>query len=394
MAAQEELEPAGNATEYSCAFLVGWRLAQLYANPIHTEQIQAVVEEKGYLPVIPKDLTQHQQAQLIWLKLDSDLSELPGGKSPEISKAKTALEALLQNPQYDKGAIATSIENVFAMTLANVYVIHPHLAKALNLGRQLAHLVFGPADAPSVFTTLREQLSKDRVSRARSLLDELQSSFPLRATAAVSGSLMYWQHWVQTRSDAYDAVRKELHRQGEQWRGLLTGEIHADDLLDLQDYRQAFGKYLGQVAGLYRKNPWLWGMALTLLAATGAGIWAIVTYAPKGAAVVAAIIATVAGALGISWKTIAVTVGKAAALLERPMLADGLSEAVKIAAFIPPVDMTSAEIAKLRNEVRKDERQAKERQSAAERLKPAIAASADTSVPPAVGNEAPDVATP
>jgi hypothetical protein len=231
------------------------------------------------------------------------------------------------------------------------------LAKALNLGRQLAGLVFGRVGASSDFAALQEQLSEDRVSVATSLLEELQSALPLRATAAVSGSLAYWQRWVRTYSAPVDEERKNLGSQGERWRGLLTGEIRADDLLDLQDYRQAIRNYVGQVAALYRKSPWLSGTVLAMLAATGAGIWAIVTYAPKGAAVVAAIIATVAGALGITWKTVTVTAGKAAALIERPMFENQLSEAVKIAAFVRPIDINPAQKTKLLKELgKKDEK--------------------------------------
>lgn len=392
MATRGELDSTENAREYSRAFLVGWRLAQLYASPSHTDQITPVVDEEGYLPGISIKLTQQQQAQLIWVGLHSDLPELPGGKSADISAAITSLDVALKSPAFKEEAISDNILNVFKITLANVYVVNPHLAKSLILGQQLAGLVFGRVGAPSGFTSLQEQLSADRVRRTCSLLDELQSAFPLRATAAVSGSLVCWRHWMETRSGADNAVRENLRSQGERWRGLLTGEIHGDDLLDLQDYRQAMGNYIGEVAGLYRKNPWLLGTVLAMLAATGTGIWAIVTYAPKGAAVVAAIIATVAGALGITWKTVAVTAGKAAALIERPMFDKEISEAVKIAAFIPPVHMTSAQVAKLRKEVQqKDEQPVKEEPLGSEVQKSAIEASADASVPAAGEIQAPDV---
>jgi hypothetical protein len=167
---------------------------------------------------------------------------------------------------------------------------------------------------------------------------------------------VFWQRWVTAQPDDVAAVEEALLRQGEQWRSLLTGEIQADDLLDLDDYRQAFWDYARQLIVIYRKSPWLSGIVLALLAGTGVGIWAIITYAPTGAAVIAGVIAAAAGALGITWKTVAVTVGKAAALLERPLLDDGLREAVKVAAFIPPVDMTYDQIKQLRKEVRKEER--------------------------------------
>ena len=133
-------------------------------------------------------------------------------------------------------------------------------------------------------------------------------------------------------------VSMALLSQGARWRSLLTGEARADDLLDLGDYRQAFGEYMHQVALLAQKNRWIFGTVVTLFALTGSGIFLIIRFAPAGAAVIAGVIAAVAGALGITWKTVTVTVGRAATLFERPMLDDGLSQAVKIAAFIarPP----------------------------------------------------------
>jgi hypothetical protein len=402
MAVQRELEPVYNAKEYRHAFLVGWRFAQLNANTTHTEEILPVTLEEGYLPALPV-FSSEQRTLVIWNRLKLDLSGLPGGSSPKIEEEVRTADQLLEKKEFDTRAITTAINEAFKTTVVQVYVTEPLLSKAIDLGLHLANLVFGPANQTHQVVSLGPQFSEKRVQVTCSLLDELQSAFPLRAAAAVSGSLVYWQHWV-TGHPADDAVRKELQSQGEQWQGLLTGEICADDLLDLQDYRQAMQVYAGQVAGLWRKNPLLWKAASALLVASGAGIWAIVTYAPKGAAVVAAIIATAAGALGISWKTITATVGKVAGLLERPMLNDGLSDAVKIAAFIAPPGMTPAEITKLRDEVRKeirqDDRETKGKQRADERPKrprwlslpgrsrPAIEASADSPAQPDVQIEA------
>lgn len=370
MAAQGGLEPAANATEYSRAFLTGWRLAQLYASPAHTAEIQADVKEEGYLPDIPQSLTQEQQVRLIWTSLASDLSGLPGGDSQSITDAKTRVRTSLDGSGFDEQTITADIENVYKKTLTDVYVINPQIANAIILGKQLASMVFRPINAPDDPAALLQQLSAGRVQRTCALLEELQSSFSLRATAAVSGSLVYWQRSVQTHTGHdYAVVRENLRKQGELWRSLLSGEKHADDLLALHDYQRAFGDYLRKLRDLVKKNGWLWGMVLTLFAAAGAGIGAIVTWAPKGAAVVAGVIAAGAGALGITWKTIASTAGRVTVLLERPLFDDGLSEAVKFAAFIPPATMDAAQIAKLRKEVGKGEQQIEGKPRASKRLK-------------------------
>ena len=136
---------------------------------------------------------------------------------------------------------------------------------------------------------------------------------------------------------------------------------------------------------LARKYPLMWLLVVTLLAGTGVGIWAIIKYAPTGAAVIAGVIAAAAGALGVTWKTVAVTLGKASVLLERPMVEDGLREAVKFAAFIRPVEMTPADMALLRKEVRIEGRKRPQRE---------LGSSAEATVPPAEGNDAQGNAAP
>jgi hypothetical protein len=179
MSVQERLEAAGGATEYSRAFLVGWRLAQLHANPIHMADVRAFAREgEDGLAELPERLDPQQQARLIWVGLDADLARLPGGESPEISDARTVLKTHLQNPAYDQNAISRGIEALFKLSLTNVYVINPHLAKALIVGEQLAGLVFGPADPTIARAALEARLSETSVRRTCSLLDELQSSFP------------------------------------------------------------------------------------------------------------------------------------------------------------------------------------------------------------------------
>lgn len=368
MTAEHGLESVYNAADYRRAFLVGWRFAQLNAKTTHAQQILAVYGGGGYLPGLP-EFTPEQRTLLIWSRLKLDLLGLPGGDLPTIQKEVEFADKALAKDSLDESAINSSIRDAFNTALVQVYITHPHLGKAIDLGHHLASLVFGPASATGEVTALKAQLGAELVERTCLLLRELQSAFPLRAAAAVSGSLAYWQRWVEVSSRDDDSVRKELHCQGERWQGLLTGEIHADDLLALHDYRQAIWDYLRQMAKLCRRNPWLWMMLSALVAVTGSGIFAIVQWAPKGAAVIAAIIATGAGALGITWKTAAVTAGKMVALLERPVLDQQLSEAVKIAAFIPPVaGMGAAEVLELRDAVRRevprDERRAPGRQRA------------------------------
>ena len=199
MTVQAAIEAADDTRQYKRAFLVGWRLAQMYAAPIHMADLPTLVTDEGGLAQIPDHFEAGQEARLIWAGLDTDLSGLPGGTSPEIERTKTALYESLQNPEQEERAIATNIRTLSRRTLMNVYITNPHLAKALLVGQQLAKFVFGPTDPAA----LAERLSVENVQRTCSLLTELKASFPQRATAAVAGSLEYWQHLPEKYRDRH-----------------------------------------------------------------------------------------------------------------------------------------------------------------------------------------------
>jgi hypothetical protein len=354
MTAQSAVEGVDGTREYSRAFLVGWRLAQIQATPIHQADLHTLVGANNGALEILTNFDSTEQAQLVWNGLDADLSKLPGGNSPEITSAKNSLWEGLKNPAFNDVAIASAAKTVLTRTVMNAYVANPSLAKAVEAGRQLAEYVFGPevTAIPVVPVAPARRLSAEKVDGTCSLLADLQTRFPSRATTAVAGSLVYWQRWAADNGNDAASVGTALLRQGERWRSLMTGEASAEDLLDLRDYREAVAEYLHQVVLLCQNNQLLWGAIAALLAATGGSIYCIVTFAPKGAAVIAGVIAAAAGALGITWKTVAATAGKVAALLERPMLDDGLTVAVQIAAFIPAGDMNPVQIEDLRRKLR------------------------------------------
>jgi hypothetical protein len=357
MTVQAALDGVGSTREYSRAFLVGWRLGQIQATPIHLADLHTLLGANNGAAEILTNFDSTEQAQLVWNGLDADLSELPGGDSAEITSAKSSLWEGLKNPAFNDVAIAGAAKTLLTRTLMNAYVGNPSLAKTIEAGRQLAEYVFGPevTAIPVVPVVPARRLSEEKVLGTCSLLAELQACFPARATAAVAGSLVYWQRWAAGKESDATGVGTALLRQGERWRSLMTGEARADDLLDLRDYREAVREYLHQVVLLCQNNQPLWVAIAALLAATGGSVYCIVTFAPTGAAVIAGVIAAGAGALGITWKTVAATAGKVAALLERPMLDDGLTVAVQIAAFIPAGDMNPVQIEDLRRKLRDQE---------------------------------------
>lgn len=224
-----------------------------------------------------------------------------------------------------------------------------HLSTAIDLGRVLADTVI-LANSPEAYLT---EFVSYRLQNAYEWLEDLHTSFPEHASDAVKGSLQRWQQWVANTGGAAPSgqdshVREMLSLQGERWRRLLSGEILPADLLTADNYRRAASDHLGRIGRLtwsFLRRFWL--AIVVVLGGTGAIIWAIVTYAPTGVASVAAVIATAAGSLGVSWKAVGSTLGKVATKAEQPLWNAEVLQAIVVATFVPPVEMNDRAIASL-----------------------------------------------
>jgi hypothetical protein len=211
-----------------------------------------------------------------------------------------------------------------------------HLATGLDLGRMLADTVLlTDRKKPE---TLTEEFKYGRLGNAYGWLDDLHSLLPDHASDAVSGSLKQWEEWVAGNKGVVpENVRvgftRTLNNQGELWRRLLCGEKFATDLLSSADYKKAGDRVAKRFLGLVGNYIVSWWYVIVLFAAAIAGIvYAVVSYAPTGPSTIAALIATAAGSLGVSWKTVASTLGRVTSKAEGPLWDTEVKEALVIAA--------------------------------------------------------------
>ena len=85
------------------------------------------------------------------------------------------------------------------------------------------------------------ELGEYRTATLLGWLDDLASALPPHVGHSVASSLKRWSAWVAQLVDGpaiNDAVNA-LRRQGELWRALLSGEKHATDMLDTDNYLDA-----------------------------------------------------------------------------------------------------------------------------------------------------------
>jgi hypothetical protein len=234
-------------------------------------------------------------------------------------------------------------------------------AKAYHLGVSLAAATRSTAN----FESLQREFKRERIARLGEWLADLASLFPDHSSRVVRLSCAEWQRWVEdpvmrsaeadlaekeadpnagspgavarikaratpgTRplkwEDDKKSVKRALVRQGDIWKALLSGEKEGPEMLELQDYVKTGQRALKDGAKLLRAVlvPALLAVALLIL-----GSWLLVEN--EGAVATAVGIATVAGALGITWRSIIGSLGAVADKLQGPVWGAALDEQIAV----------------------------------------------------------------
>ncbi len=329
-----------NAVQYS--FRLGWRFAQMYHDPHRAsgDAGDSTARPPLHLPGV-SELSAAERSALRLGEITHDVDSLSGTyPMPAVKTSMTALAVVMAGP-IDRAGKQAQILETYTLLRLGLGAADAHSGTALDLGRMLADTVLLSAE-PADYVL---EFGQYRLANSYGWLEDLHSSFPAHAADTVKGSMQIWQAWVHDRKGTAGAgqaehLKRALDLQGERWRRLLSGEILAMDLLSADDYRAAaadlFSRLRGLVGSFARR---FWPVIGIISAATGAVVWAIVTYAAGGVATIVALIATAAGSLGVSWKTIGSTLGKVASKTEGPLWDAEITESLVIAATIPPQEM-------------------------------------------------------
>lgn len=244
--------------------------------------------------------------------------------------------------------IAGQIEGgTFDYTLEGVCETHEELlrlltvsdfrfGKAYSLGRTLYELTRANQDVAE----LEAHLGESHLNKVVAWCYDLKSALPDHAGKAVGDSLRRWRSWARERPwkvpDAAD-FQKDLHRQGERWRAILTGEKRAADLLTAAAYVKA-GEALiedaARVAVGFVKRFWL--LVLLALLLLAGGLFALFAGSGSTASIFGGI-ASIAASLGITWKTATPTLKTVAETVWQPLWATEVGEAIVLAVTEPNV---------------------------------------------------------
>jgi hypothetical protein len=326
----------------TASFAFGWQMARLYTGPLSSAAEPRLDEDLPGLSELPA-------AQLVKLGLaqaDVALGRLKAFLGDASLPTTDAVRAETAKPSPDRDAIRTAILNLHIAVLVELTAADYRLGKAYGLGRAMADTCASAhGDDTQRRQALVHHLEPHRAQVLLAWLDDLKTVFPAHASQGVADSLRRWERWAGTAGLAtadpatVNATARELHRCGQAWRAVLSGEKLATDLLEVGDYVTAARGTLVHAAQIARALAFRLWLPLSLAGVLiGIGIWLII--ANNSTAQVIAGLGTIAGGLGVTWRSAAGSVEHLSLDLVRPLWESQIDDVV--AARLTPVPQRSS----------------------------------------------------
>jgi len=335
--------PAATASfnPYCEAVAIGWEMEVLYRGAATPSAAPATLPDS--LPtlngVAPGRRTEFAIATVL-ARLAS--LELHGTDAPVHE-----LQTQFANPERTAADVKRAAYELHLSILREANAKDRALGKAYELGGALANSCPEEVDVEQ----MASQLNRYRLDELGRWLADLASKLPPHASRAVRVSMTRWK--IAAKDGAASQIfqdsdpgvlHRELRRQTQIWRALVTGEKQATDMLGTTGYSKALGYAISDtrraVFGyLWRFAPFV-AVVLALLAA---GIWGVLEY--EETSKVIASLAAIATALGISWKGLGATLGQLAGNVERPIWQGALDLVVADAVTVEPATKVALLIA-------------------------------------------------
>jgi hypothetical protein len=309
----------------SAAFALGWQMAELF----RPKQRRRTKSSPDDLPGLGA-LGDRERTRILIMQVSAQLSKLeePVKKAGLTIVDVSGLDKLLDNTDGLKAKVLEVHEELLAILTAADF----RLGKAYGLGRALADTCRKPTDKAS----LERELTIHRIANLLGWLDDLSSALPSHAAHSVGTSLKRWVTWATepTQGQTIDEALHTLRRQGDLWRGLLSGEKHGSEMLEMTDYLDAARELASQMRvvlrGVVRRFPALTVLAGVLVAG------GIALFAVGGTSGVVGGASSILAALGLTWKGLGGALGQLAGKLEQPLWGGVLDDAIADAITLLP----------------------------------------------------------
>ena len=319
--ASEATSESAVTSAVTTSFAFGWQMARLYTGPLSPATEPKLEEDLPGLSGLPAP-------QLVKLGLgqaDVALSRLKAFLGDVQLPTTDAVRAATEKDPPDRDAIRKAILDLHIALLVQLTAADYRLGKAYGLGRAMADTCTSAhGDETERRRMLRHHLEPHRALVMIGWLDDLKTVLPDHAGQGVADSLERWTLWAETVGLAtldlkvVNDTTRDLYRCGQRWRAILSDEKNAQDLLTISDYVSAARGTLARVGAIARSLAWqLRGPLAVAAALIGVGIWLIV--ANHSNAQVLAGLGTIAGGLGITWRSAAGAAGHLSLDLVRPL---------------------------------------------------------------------------
>jgi hypothetical protein len=378
-------------------FALGWHITELYhfdlvgilnapptiAPPAQSEQGEAQsatakqATEKMLTDTLPGlgRLGPDKRRSILIRQVREDVKETNVWKDEP--KTGDSLDAQIEKAGaiVDEKEFKVEIARIHEILLEGLTVADYRLGKSYGLGRALAEstiipyaigtkqgLPEGASDADvgiALMAALNKEFEGERVFELQSSLLDLRDWFADYAADAVATTLGGWAMWVirptsveaqvvrWTHRQNYERLRRALKRQGDVWRGLLSGEKDPKNIAGADYYFAAMASVVRRLAGLALQ---FLGTGIGFFLFLGVVVAGLALYYAANArnttGVLAAVIALLTS-LGVTTGSVGASVKSAWSKAEGPLWKAEVTAAVANAAWHNPAPLGSIEMIQL-----------------------------------------------
>lgn len=303
------------------AFGLGWQMTRLFESPACFDVEQKLEKD---LPGM-SSLAGRSRTELGLAQADGALTTLRNFLGDGAALPSTdAVRKEISGDEADVTALRKAVLALHVDLLVGLTAADFRLGKAYGLGRALADTC-APVDdrADELHTKLRYHLNSHRALVLVGWLDDLKTVLPDHAGQSVSDSLQRWIRWWEKAApddtdEEVKQVARRLHRQGQRWRAILSGEKRSKDLLATEDYVDAGRGMLhraGEIVFAFARRLW----APLTVAGSLLLVGIALMFIDNSSAQVLAGLGTVAGGLGITWRSATNSLGRISHRLGEPL---------------------------------------------------------------------------
>jgi hypothetical protein len=328
------MPPASGNARVCAAVSLGWQMAKLYHSPVR-EGAAADPRRGARLPGT-SGFPDATQAKWLGEQINATVTSLLPTPPGPVTEALGQVMGLLGDRQRRRDATLDAVFTLHCRLLESLTVADFRLGKAYGLGRALAETTLVPAAAAAddLDEAFGELLGAGRVTTIKDWLVELKTMLPDHAAYAVSAGLTDWQQWVAAASDGTDwrSAQLEMRVQGQLWRGLITGEKAAADMLNLSGYLAAARQIAKRAVVAAR-----WPILIAVLATAGVIVAALTLHSVSPTARLVTALAWIGATLAAAFKASGSLLGSAVKDAEGWLWQTELDESIAtVATRMPP----------------------------------------------------------